>query len=321
MPRTGARRGKRLRGGRGPVFSVGNVFAEAAEAFFGDGNGSGTTPKASVGRRSGSRRPRSRPLPKKRVCGGCEGVSQRLQRLAARPGLGQPHGMAEAARKRATYEDLLALPPNVKGEILDGVLYTQPKPRAPHMRAATILGGNISGPFDSGWSGPGGWWILIEPGIELPDSPEVIPDLAGWRRERMPELPRDEAITVVPDWVCEILSPSTRNYDQRIKKPFYARHGVSWLWLVDPEAHLLTAHRLENGRWVEMALGGRRPRADRAVRRDRAVALGALDALGGLTSAVRSPPCGACRLGQPRTWPRLRGNVRRTRTSWRSRRT
>ncbi|MDI1450184.1 Uma2 family endonuclease [Polyangium sp. 6x1] len=158
---------------------------------------------------------------------------------------------ADAARKRATYEDLLALPPNVKGEILDGVLYTQPRPRFRHMRTATILGGNISSPFDSGWTGPGGWWIVVEPGIELPDSPEVSPDIAGWRRERMLETPEDGPITVVPDWVCEILSPSTRRYDEHTKKWFYARHGVSWLWLIDPDARLLTAHRLQNGGWFQ----------------------------------------------------------------------
>ncbi|MRG94411.1 Uma2 family endonuclease [Polyangium spumosum] len=164
--------------------------------------------------------------------------------------------MSEGARIRATYEDLLSLPPNVKGEILDGVLYTQPKPRFRHMRTATILGGNLSSPFDSGWTGPGGWWIVVEPGIELPDSPEVSPDIAGWRRERMPEPPEDVPITIVPDWVCEIFSPSTRNYDQRVKKPFYAKHGVSYLWFIDPEARLLTAHRLVNGRFQEIGIWG-----------------------------------------------------------------
>lgn len=164
--------------------------------------------------------------------------------------------MAEAALKRATYEDLLALPRNVKGEILDGVLYTQPRPRAPHVHASSLIDRRVGGPYGDGVGGPGGWWIMVEPGIELPDSPEVVPDLAGWRRERMPRLPKRESIKVVPDWVCEILSPSTSKYDQRIKKPFYARHGVSWLWLVDPEECLLTAHRLENGRWSEIGVWG-----------------------------------------------------------------
>lgn len=160
--------------------------------------------------------------------------------------------MAEAARKRATYEDLLALPPNVKGEILDGVLYTQPRPRSWHVLGASGLQELLGPPFRRGVGGPGGWWILVEPGIELPDSPEVSPDLAGWRRERMPNLPRREAIKVVPDWVCEILSPSTVVYDQHTKKRFYAKHGVRWLWIIDPEARLLTAHRLQNGGWFEV---------------------------------------------------------------------
>ncbi|HVK62825.1 MAG TPA: Uma2 family endonuclease [Polyangium sp.] len=145
--------------------------------------------------------------------------------------------------------------PNVRREVLDGVVYTQPHPWPAYMRTATVLGGHLSCPFDSGWRGPGGWWILVGPGIELPDSPEVVPDLAGWRRERLPRLP-EEAVTLAPDWVCEILTPNTRNYDQRIKKPFYAKHGVTWLWLVDPEAHVLTAHRLRNGRWHELGTWG-----------------------------------------------------------------
>ncbi|MDC0750034.1 Uma2 family endonuclease [Polyangium mundeleinium] len=147
------------------------------------------------------------------------------------------------------------LRPNERREVLDGVVYTQPHPWPAYMRTATVLGGHLSCPFDSGWRGPGGWWILVGPGIELPDSPEVVPDLAGWRRERLPRLP-EEDLTVTPDWVCEILTPNTRNYDQRIKKPFYAKHGITWLWLVDPEAHVLTAHRLRNGRWHELGAWG-----------------------------------------------------------------
>ncbi|MDC3952384.1 Uma2 family endonuclease [Polyangium jinanense] len=159
---------------------------------------------------------------------------------------------ADAARKRATYEDLLALPPNVKGEILDGVLYTQPRPRFRHVHGASSVQEQLGPPFRRGIGGPGGWWIATEPGIELPDSPEVSPDLAGWRRERMPDPPGDDPIKIVPDWVCEIFSPSTRDYDQQIKKPFYAKHGVRWLWFIDPAARVLMAHRLENGRWLDV---------------------------------------------------------------------
>jgi Uma2 family endonuclease len=165
--------------------------------------------------------------------------------------------MAEPARKLATFEDLLALPDNVKGEILDGVLYTQPRPRFRHMYATAFMDRRIGNRYGEDPGDPGGWWILPEPGIEVPGSPEFSPDLAGWRRERMPDPPEEnQSITVVPDWICEILSPSTRAYDQRTKKPFYAKHQVQYLWIVDPESHLLMASRLENGRWVELGTWG-----------------------------------------------------------------
>ena len=102
------------------------------------------------------------------------------------------------------------------------------------------------GPFEST-----GWWILQEPGIALPGALEIVPDLAGWRRERMPYLKPDEQIRVVPDWVCEIASPSTRRLDLVVKRPFYARAGVSWLWLLDPEWRSLAVSRQVDGRWVD----------------------------------------------------------------------
>ena len=150
--------------------------------------------------------------------------------------------------------DLDALPPGVKGEIIDGVLYTQPRPRSRHSRVATRIGGRLQGSYDTGDDGPGGWWILIEPGIELPDSPEFSPDVAGWRWERLSELPDEHAITVVPDWVCEILSPRTRSYDLGTKRKFYARIGVTWAWYFDLQARSLAVSRLENGHWVELGI-------------------------------------------------------------------
>src|SRR5262245_2697217 len=152
--------------------------------------------------------------------------------------------MSSSLRKElgrpATKADLDALPENVKGEIIDGELYVQPRPRAVHSRIETAIGHGVWGPYDGGGGGPGGWWILVEPGIELPDAPEVCPDLAGWRRERLVKLPSDAPIRVAPDWVCEILSPSTRGYDQLVKRSFYARVGVQHLWYVDVEAHTVT---------------------------------------------------------------------------------
>jgi Uma2 family endonuclease len=162
----------------------------------------------------------------------------------------------DPARKVPTLADLDALPPGVKGEIIEGVLYTMTRPRATHQRTGSSVGRALGGPFDDGLGGPGGWWILPEPGIELPNTPEISPDVAGWKKERMPKLPHDRAIDVVPDWVCEILSPSTRRHDLLVKKPYYARVGVPYHWLLDLEARTITAYRLESGRWVELGVWG-----------------------------------------------------------------
>jgi Uma2 family endonuclease len=162
----------------------------------------------------------------------------------------------ESARKLPTRADLERLPDGVKGEIIEGVLYTMTRPRARHQSVASAMTAGLHDPFHAGRRGPGGWWILVEPGIELPNTPEIAPDLAGWRRERMLELPEDTSITVVPDWVCEILSPGTRRHDLLVKKPYYAKVGVPFLWLVDREARTITAYRLENGHWVDLATFG-----------------------------------------------------------------
>ena len=151
-----------------------------------------------------------------------------------------------------TLADLDALPAGIVGEIIEGVLYTMTKPRARHQRTGLGIGRELSGPFDLGRSGPGGWWIIGEPGIELPNTPEISPDVAGWRRDRMLTLPVDEPIRVVPDWVCEILSPTTRRHDLVDKMPYYAKIGVPYAWLVDLEARTVIVHRLESGRWVTL---------------------------------------------------------------------
>ena len=149
-----------------------------------------------------------------------------------------------------TLADLDALPPGIVGEIINGVLYTMTKPLARHQRTMTGIGSSVGEPFDMGRGGPGGWWIVTGPGIELPNTPEISPDVAGWRRERMPELPGDEPIRLVPDWICEILSKTTRHHDQLIKMPYYAEVGVPYSWIVDLEARVLTAQRLESRHWV-----------------------------------------------------------------------
>ena len=153
------------------------------------------------------------------------------------------------ARRRATYDDLLAVPDHLVAEILDGELHTSPRPAPRHARATTGLIGDLFGPFDRGRGGPGGWWILIEPELHLGDD-VVVPDLAGWRRTRLNELPAEAFFTLAPDWVCETLSPSTERIDRGKKLAIYAREGVAHLWLLNPIAETLEAYRLEQGRWL-----------------------------------------------------------------------
>ena len=163
---------------------------------------------------------------------------------------------AAGAPRSATRADLQALPENVVGEIIDGVLYTFPRPRPQHAFVEIGLGGELHAAFQQGRGGPGGWWILMEPGLELEGAPEVVPDLAGWRVERVPALPADTPVSIVPDWVCEILSPTTRAHDQLIKRRFYARVGVSYLWFIDPDARTLSVCKLVEGHWFELGVYG-----------------------------------------------------------------
>jgi Uma2 family endonuclease len=165
--------------------------------------------------------------------------------------------MTAAARnlvQPATMADLEALPPSMKGELIDGVLYAMTRPRGRHQSVAGRVHSDYEPAYERGRGGPGGWWILSEPGIELPGAPEISPDVAGWRRERLPALPPDAPIRVVPDWVCEVLSPSTRRYNMLVKSPYYARVGVAWMWLVDNEAMVVTAHKLHEGQWLEVGV-------------------------------------------------------------------
>jgi Uma2 family endonuclease len=152
----------------------------------------------------------------------------------------------------ATIADLEALPENMKGEIIDGVMYAMTRPRAVHQNISGRLYAALMSSFQDGRGGPGGWWILPEPGIELPGAPEIAPDVAGWRRERLPRLPVDASITVVPDWVCEVLSPTTRGYHYLRKRPYYARVGLPFLWEVDVAARTVMVNQLIDGRWVDL---------------------------------------------------------------------
>ena len=161
--------------------------------------------------------------------------------------------MPHPQKRPAEYADLFSLPDNLVGEIIGGELYTHPRPAPRHARASSSLGVEIGGPFDQGKTGgPGGWWILDEPELHL-GADVLVPDLAGWRRERLPRLPDTAWFELAPDWVCELISPSTARTDRMIKMPLYAANGISYCWLVDPVAKTLEAFKLREGQWVLLA--------------------------------------------------------------------
>lgn len=152
-------------------------------------------------------------------------------------------------QRPATYQDVLDAPRHMVAELINGALHLQPRPRARHGFAASRLGIKVGGAFfDDNGSGPGGWWIIDEPEMHLGDD-VVVPDIAGWRRERMPEFPDTATIDLAPDWVCEVLSPSTRQFDLTEKREVYLREGVSHLWFVDPGARTLEAFERKDETW------------------------------------------------------------------------
>ncbi|MBF0498142.1 MAG: Uma2 family endonuclease [Deltaproteobacteria bacterium] len=158
--------------------------------------------------------------------------------------------MAELARKIATYEDLYSIPENMTGEIIDGELIVTPRPSRKHAYATSALDKKIGTPYQYGeGGGPGGWIFLMDQEIKLGEN-IVVPDLAAWKRERFPVLEETNWISVAPNWVCEILSPSTFRNDKVKKMPLYARHAVEHIWLIDPVAMTMDVFRLESGRWV-----------------------------------------------------------------------
>ena len=158
----------------------------------------------------------------------------------------------DRSHRKATYQDVLDAPPHMVAEVLAGTLHTQPRPAARHAWASSYLGGELFAPFGRGLGGPGGWWIVFEPELHLDDD-IVVPDLAGWRRETMPEYPNSAFFEIAPDWACEVLSPSTRRIDQNEKRTIYAREGVSHLWFVDPASKMLEAFELRDGHWMLLA--------------------------------------------------------------------
>ena len=141
------------------------------------------------------------------------------------------------------------MPDHLVAELLDGELYATPRPPPRHADATSGLAGALRGPFDRGRGGPGGWRILNEPELHLRGD-VLVPDLAGWRRERLPRLPEEAFFSLAPDWICEVISPATAATDRTKKLQIYAREAVSYAWLVDPIACTLEVLRLDTGRWT-----------------------------------------------------------------------
>ena len=174
-----------------------------------------------------------------------------------------PEGTEEGTRpvflyhRRATYRDLQDAPEHKVAEIIDGKLYAHPRPASPHALTGSAVGMKIGPPYQMGDRGPGGWWIIDEPELHLGQNPDdvdiLVPDLAGWRRERMPEWLDTPYFTLPPDWICEVLSPSTRHLDLGSKRDIYARAGVPYLWLIDPRPRTLEACELVDGAWHSLA--------------------------------------------------------------------
>lgn len=159
-----------------------------------------------------------------------------------------------AATKLATYADLVALPEDVKAEVLGGELVTQPSPSFPHVHVQGSMSHFIGGPFSFDGGGSGGWWIVCEFDVRFTAHDIVQPDLAGWRRSRLTSPHTGQPIDVVPDWICEVLSPSSTKRDRLHKSQLYARHGVPHYWLVDPAARLLEAYALDGGQWKSIGV-------------------------------------------------------------------
>lgn len=148
-------------------------------------------------------------------------------------------------KKRATYQDVLDAPDDKIAEILDGELFLSPRLAPPHGYAMSKIAFDVDASFGDqprDPTAPGGWWILTEPELHL-HGDVVVPDVVGWRRERMVRLPQGVGIEIPPDWVCEIQSPSTTRIDYDKKLAIYARERVEYLWYVDPIArNVLVLH-------------------------------------------------------------------------------
>jgi Uma2 family endonuclease len=168
--------------------------------------------------------------------------------------------MARPLEKLATWEDIAGMPEGARVEILGGAIVTAPSPLPRHSFLQVGLSHYLGGPFALDEE-PGGWWILAEPDVELGPHDVVEPDLAGWRRERVPGFPDDRPIRIVPDWICEILSPSNARADLIRKADLYRRTGVPYYWIADPDERLLQALRLHEDGWLLLGTWGEGDRA------------------------------------------------------------
>ncbi len=158
--------------------------------------------------------------------------------------------MGDPARKRATYADVLAAPPHMTAEIVGGELRLHPRPAKPHAMAATALGEELGPPFKRGRGGPGGWILIFEPELHLGDD-ILVPDLSGWRRERMPQVVADVPyFNLPPDWVCEVVSPRSEKYNRTDKLAIYAREHVGGAWLVNPLTRTLEVLEQSDSGWL-----------------------------------------------------------------------
>jgi Uma2 family endonuclease len=164
--------------------------------------------------------------------------------------------MGKPAKRPATYDDVLHAPPHKVAEIVEGELILSPRPAGPHAAAATALAEELGPPFKRGRGGPGGWILLLEPELHL-DAHILVPDLAGWRRETMNAIGNEPYFTVRPDWICEVLSPSTERLDRSAKIALYAAAGVRHAWLVNPLQHTLEVLQLSAetpAQWLSLAV-------------------------------------------------------------------
>jgi Uma2 family endonuclease len=155
---------------------------------------------------------------------------------------------SSAKKNKTSYEKWLELPSHFVGEIIMNDLHVSPRPSPIHARASTKLSSQLDGPFDSGKNGPGGWIILFEPEIHI-ESDIFVPDIAGWRRERLPQVPHEAYFTLICDWACEVLSPSTAILDRTRKMPLYAQYGLKHFWLVDPSTQTLEVYENDRSKW------------------------------------------------------------------------